>query len=143
MPVCKYCGGTKFYEGPGGGAAQNLLCANEDCRHWFNYVLGELQDLERVEPTKEEQQAEKIEWDQKAMLGKLATWGEGRLAFMQRKTARECVTSTNHNGLGFYGAAGDDLMRLAGWLDAFADSLKPADSAGVPQGQKPDTQVGR
>jgi len=50
---CKYCGGTKFYEGPSGGLATNVLCANPKCRHWFNYLpepIDRLDDLNRVEP---------------------------------------------------------------------------------------------
>lgn len=34
---CPDCGGTKFYEGPCGGAAQNIQCAT--CGHWFNCGL--------------------------------------------------------------------------------------------------------
>ena len=49
--VCTYCGGTKWYEGPSGGMCINILCANPECRHWFNDTgyFG-LQDLERIEP---------------------------------------------------------------------------------------------
>jgi hypothetical protein len=50
-PVCTYCGGTKFYEGPSGGLSTNILCANKDCRHWFNWHCGiiPMDDLNRVE----------------------------------------------------------------------------------------------
>lgn len=49
---CAYCQGTEFYEGPSGGAAINILCANPACRHWFNYcpAIGYVEDLNRVEP---------------------------------------------------------------------------------------------
>lgn len=53
---CSYCGGTKFFEGPSGGMSTNILCANPDCRHWFNYHGGILpmDDLHRIEPSAEE-----------------------------------------------------------------------------------------
>lgn len=47
---CLYCDGTKFYEGPQGGAAMNVLCANAECRHWFNWVGTRLDDLHSIEP---------------------------------------------------------------------------------------------
>jgi hypothetical protein len=50
---CKYCNGTSFYEGPYGGLAMNILCANKDCRHWFNYwtyPFERMYDLNRIEP---------------------------------------------------------------------------------------------
>lgn len=51
-----YCGGDKFFEGPSGGMSTNILCANPDCRHWFNWHAGILpmDDLHRVEPSNEE-----------------------------------------------------------------------------------------
>lgn len=51
--TCTYCGGTKFYEGPSGGANTNIVCADPDCRHWFNDdpVHG-LVDLHKVEPAR-------------------------------------------------------------------------------------------
>src|SRR5690349_13378294 len=61
MPKCTYCGGTEFYEGPSGGMSTNVLCANSNCRHWFNWtpVLEKLDDLNRVEPTEEAKVIEK------------------------------------------------------------------------------------
>lgn len=56
---CTYCGGTKFYGGPEGGMSQNVLCANDQCRHWFNHtpIPGmELEDLHKVEPTENERE---------------------------------------------------------------------------------------
>lgn len=49
---CLYCHGTSFYEGPSGGMSTNILCANNECRHWFNYtaLINKLDDLNRVEP---------------------------------------------------------------------------------------------
>lgn len=53
---CTYCGGTKFFGGPEGGMSQNVLCANDQCRHWFNWTpaLNLLEDLHKVEPTPDE-----------------------------------------------------------------------------------------
>lgn len=53
---CTYCGGTKFFEGPSGGMSTNILCANPECRHWFNYHQGILpmDDLHRIEPSEAE-----------------------------------------------------------------------------------------
>ena len=55
MPRCSYCGGTNFYEGPSGGVGTNILCANSECRHWFNWTPNErLDDLGRIEPDESE-----------------------------------------------------------------------------------------
>lgn len=56
QPTCTYCGGTKFYQGPSGGISTNILCANKDCRHRFNWHSGiiPMDDLHRVEPTADE-----------------------------------------------------------------------------------------
>lgn len=52
---CTYCDGTDFYEGPSGGMSVNILCANRDCRHWFNFAgyvdkVIMFDDLHRVQP---------------------------------------------------------------------------------------------
>lgn len=33
---CPGCGGTEIYEGPSGGACQNICCANQACQRAFN-----------------------------------------------------------------------------------------------------------
>jgi hypothetical protein len=45
--VCTYCGGIDFYDGPSGGMSTNKLCANEACRHKFNYTafINRVDDL--------------------------------------------------------------------------------------------------
>lgn len=62
---CTYCGGTRFHKGPSGGISQNILCANTNCRHWFNYSQGivPLEDLHRVEPTADQRAIEIAERD--------------------------------------------------------------------------------
>ena len=37
---CPYCKGTDWYEGPSGGMSTNIMCANPECEHWFNYHMG-------------------------------------------------------------------------------------------------------
>lgn len=46
-PKCTYCGSIDFFEGPSGGATTNILCANQECGHWFNWAgaFGGLEDL--------------------------------------------------------------------------------------------------
>ncbi len=34
---CPYCGGIEWHEGPSGGEATSIMCANESCQHWFTY----------------------------------------------------------------------------------------------------------
>jgi hypothetical protein len=63
---CAYCGGDKFLEGPSGGMSTNVLCANPECRHWFNHtpIPGmELEDLHKVEPTPDDRIKTKEESD--------------------------------------------------------------------------------
>lgn len=50
--TCSYCGGCEFHRGPQGGGSVNIVCANPDCRHRFNFtpMLGEIEDLHMVEP---------------------------------------------------------------------------------------------
>jgi hypothetical protein len=47
---CPYCGGNEWYEGPSGGMSTNIMCANPDCEHWFNYHQGiiPMDDLHKV-----------------------------------------------------------------------------------------------
>ena len=37
---CPDCSGKEFYEGPEGGAAQNIFCANPDCGSKYNLCGG-------------------------------------------------------------------------------------------------------
>lgn len=61
MLRCTYCGCTEFYGGAGAGFCANLLCANEECRHWFNATPSgpryRLEDLNRVDPPDEKTKA--------------------------------------------------------------------------------------
>lgn len=85
---CTYCGGTKFYAGPEGGMSQNILCANDECRHWFNHTPlpgMELEDLHRVEPTVDEEakrRANEENWRQEQAAGRRT---EGAIAYTEGK----------------------------------------------------------
>lgn len=83
---CLYCKGTEFYEGPSGGLSINVLCANPECRHWFNYnLLTELEDLHRVEPTKEEKQQVKTDQITKMKHDQNERFEEGKIAFIENR----------------------------------------------------------
>jgi hypothetical protein len=116
--TCTYCGGTKFYEGPGGGMSVNVLCANEECRHWFNATPFGFEDLKRVEPNDAEKEAARAAANNDVAKLRQATYLEGAEAYRAGRTAFSCVSATKNNPIGFYNAAGDDIVRLAGWLDA-------------------------
>lgn len=122
---CTYCGGIEFYEGPSGGMSTNVLCANSKCRHWFNETLGELQDLNRVEPTDEEKAQQRkdregtINLGLPRMLVKIETiYQEGRKLFVAGDPSRSCFQEGPYGG---YGAAQSNLLRLSGWLDEAFD----------------------
>lgn len=117
---CTYCGGTEFLEGPSGGMSVNVLCANPKCRHWFNHtpIMGKLEDLKRVEPTDDEKAQQRETANQLAFELRTKTWQEGVELHQLGNPAISCIRHTQNNQAGFYQAAGDDIVRLAGWLDA-------------------------
>jgi hypothetical protein len=127
MPKCKYCGGTEFYEGASGGMSTNIQCANQKCRHWFNWtpIIDELDDLGRVEPSDEEKTQLAKERDGSINLGlprmlvKLDTiYEEGRRIHQRGGSARECM---QEKAFGGYGAAESNMLRMCGWLDSLRD----------------------
>ena len=81
LPVCSYCGGKDFFEGPSGGMSINSLCSNMKCRHWFNWTpeLESVEDLKKVEPSEEEKVEEKRKRDAEPAL----QYKEGREAFQK------------------------------------------------------------
>lgn len=122
---CVYCGGADFYEGPNGGMSINVLCANPKCRHWFNDVLGDLKDLNRVEPTDEEKEQQRknregtINLGLPRMLVKIEDiYQEGRKLFAAGDPSRSCFQEGQCGG---YGAAHSNIFRLSGWLDEAFD----------------------
>lgn len=114
---CTYCSGTKFYEGPSGGLAVNVLCANPDCRHWFS-DLGPLgfEDLHRVEPTPDEEALKKEERRREQALAKLARFQEGADCFA---AGRDPETLRTDYAYGSYAEAAYNVDRLVGYLRAF------------------------
>lgn len=125
--ICSYCGGTEFLEGPSGGLSVNVLCANKECRHWFNYALGNLDDLNKVEPSDEEKaQAAKdrdgtMNLGEPRMLVKLdVIYQEGRELFQHGKSARDCLQEGPYGG---YGAAQSNMLRLTGFIDAMKEEI--------------------
>lgn len=121
---CTYCGGTKFYEGPSGGMAVNVLCANPKCRHWFN-DMGSLgfDDLYMVEPTEEEKDTEKEQQKQSKIEHEKSLHDEG-FSYYKTGDAFSLVTSDNYQA-GEY-IIKDNIFRLSGWLDALHDDIKRA-----------------
>jgi len=115
---CTYCGGTEFYEGPSGGLSTNILCANEKCRHWFNYmgVIDKLEDLNRVEPTDEEREAERIAKQAERDAAPDKFYEEGAEIYRKGGSAKECLESAPD----WHGVNGSDLYRLAGFVDALS-----------------------
>ncbi len=48
--ICPDCEGTGFLEGPHGGMAVNIMCANTDCKSKFNVTFwgGQLCFAQRI-----------------------------------------------------------------------------------------------
>lgn len=117
-PVCKYCGGTNFFEGPSGGLSINVRCANEACRHWFNWTpaIGEFEDLHRQDPTPQQiaDQYKAYRTQEQSLRDRV--FAEGRQMKIEGRPAIDCLKHTDNNACGFYKADGGDLVRLCGWL---------------------------
>lgn len=119
---CTYCKGTDFFEGPSGGMSVNLLCANPECRHWFNLVLDKLEDLDKIEPSDEEKAAKReAEKDTincgmpRMLVPKSILYCEGIEIFRAGKSVGECYAK--HSGQGAF-------MRFMGWMDAAFDRVQ-------------------
>lgn len=116
MPKCTYCGGTQFYEGPSGGMSQNILCANDKCRHWFNYspVFGDkLDDLKRVEPTKEEAEMQQAQRRAERDAHHEAFFEKGRAAYRERKPLH-----TLRDDYNYLAESRETISRLCGYIEA-------------------------
>jgi hypothetical protein len=117
--ACTYCGGTKFYNGPSGGISQNILCANDDCRHWFNDHGFTVEDLHKVEPTPDEHARELAELrnvqdeaNQKLHDLGVACYREGRSArelFLPYRTYTYPQKEFMHCLMGFLDAMASDI----------------------------------
>lgn len=121
---CPYCGGTKFFEGPSGGMSNNILCANSECRHWFNYHGGimPMDDLHRVEPTEAEKAAQAQRREQEKDDALAARLRQGmefyrenhNTALMRLAQREEKWTSPKH----------EHIDQLCGFIDAMCDDLR-------------------
>ena len=118
---CTYCGGSEFYEGPSGGASINVLCANKDCRHWFNDTPFGFDDLHRVEPTDEEKHQKKLDAEIRIKTRRDSLLMEGELAFSEGKDPDELRTGYAY---GSYAEAEDNVTRLTGFMRAMAKELR-------------------
>lgn len=115
---CSYCGGEKFYTGPSGGLSTNILCANKDCRHWFNSTPIGLEDLKRVEPTDKEKEKIKNQRE-KEMLDRIEKLTEeGKNLFAQGKCARKCFKNDLHTRV-----TKGDIFRLCGYIDKLLHAI--------------------
>jgi hypothetical protein len=120
---CTYCGGTDFYEGPSGGMSTNVLCANEKCRHWFNWtqLLSQLDDLKKVEPTKEEKEVEQAERKTKTDEELTARINEGAAIYRDGSAAAMRLAQRSK---GWTNPRLEHLDQFAGFMDAMANDIK-------------------
>lgn len=120
--TCTYCGGTEFYSGPEGGLSTNILCANPNCRHWFNYSGGmlPLEDLNRIEPSDAQKIAERKTWEQDQAREKLSRILEGEAAFQNGRDPAELRKDAAY---GNYAEAAPNVDRLVGYLRAMNQEL--------------------
>jgi hypothetical protein len=122
MPKCIYCGGREFFEGPSGGMSTNILCANDACRHWFNWTpaIGELDDLNRVEPTAAERTAEQTKQRAAADAAREARFEEGRAAYRERKSLHTLRVEKPYGG---YSEATANVDRIMGYIEAMGNDV--------------------
>ena len=120
---CTYCGGTDFYEGPSGGMSTNVLCANKECRHWFNStpMTEGLEDLRRVEPSDEEKTATEATAQRELESKPARLVAEGFDLYFGGKPASDCLIEEPFNK---YAATQDMVVRLCGYVDAMRVDLK-------------------
>lgn len=128
MIKCTYCGGTEFLEGPSGGMSTNVLCANKECRHWFNYteLLNQLEDLNRVEPTPEGRLEKERARRQAELSEEAQQYEQGIQLFRAGRSARDCIQDAPY---GPCAEVRSNVLRLTGWVDASQEHLareKPA-----------------
>lgn len=121
MPKCTYCGGTQFFEGPSGGMSTNILCMNDACRHWFNWTpaIDELDDLKRVEPTKEEHDLAEAARRAANDARHEAFFEEGRQAYRDRKplhTLRQNYSYTSESRA--------TISKLCGYIEAMGGEVR-------------------
>lgn len=120
--ICPYCKETKFFEGPSGGVSTNVLCANPECRHWFNYqsIFDKLEDLHRVEPSDEEKERGRIAAKQEILEEPEKQYQKGIAHYISGKSAKEMLSSKPL----WPECTGADFYKLAGYIDAGLKALQ-------------------
>jgi len=113
---CTYCGGEDFYEGPSGGLSTNVLCANPECRHWFNDTPMGLEDLNRIESTDEEKAIALKAAEERVQAGMDRKYEEGKRAFLSGKTSRSLRSNDSYSTM--------DMSHLCGFIDAIAEKIR-------------------
>ena len=112
---CTYCGGTEFIQGPSGGMSTNVLCANEECRHWFNNTPFGFEDQHRVEPSAKEKECMKSNRAKETSAKRLLLIAEGADLYLMQHNAEDCLKEKPYSG---YALVYDDALRLCGYLNA-------------------------
>ena len=123
MPKCTYCGSSKFFTGPSGGMSTNILCANEKCRHWFNFTpgIGEdglLDDLHKVEPTETERNQQELDKRAQADAERQIRHTEGAQAYLDGKHPG---TLRDHR---WTYPQQQDIDRLCGFMHHLAEQVR-------------------
>ena len=120
---CLHCGGEKFFEGPFGGMSVNVLCANPNCRHWFNWnpIQNKLEDLNKVESTQEQKVQESLDKARKRLEAKERRYNEGYQAFQEGLSVN---TLRSDGAYGGYAESEWNIDRIAGFLDAMSDHIR-------------------
>src|ERR1700733_5028546 len=127
MVTCTYCGGTQFHKGPSGGLAVNVLCANPDCRHWFNHTPFGLDDLNRVEPTPEHKAQLELDERVKVAIEREERQNIGRDHYRAGHSFQSVWDSLSRYGSPYsdYTYVGREFMDLlTGFLDAMAEDAR-------------------
>lgn len=120
---CTYCGGTEFHEGPSGGGSTNILCANPQCRHWFNHnPFFKLEDLNKIEPTQDERKDIFNAENQRRRAEYAQFHSEGAAMYHAGIPVLETAKDQLLNQYNLVTHA--DYFRLLGWIDAQTTRIK-------------------
>jgi hypothetical protein len=128
---CSYCDGTEFYRGPSSIGAVNLLCANPECRHWFNHTFsGRLDDLSRVEPTVDEREEIKKRSDIQRLDFYKSIGAIGAAIYRDGGAAVDCLSydyskeNTYRSAEDRCGGRWDNKFVLAGFIQELANDVR-------------------
>ena len=128
--TCSYCHGTDFVQGKDGGInISTMHCANDECRHWFSNVDGVLHDSHKTEPVPPYRLQQDLQRRRRGQSYRQKFYEEGYESYIQGKSLNQILTTAN-NEYEFYATKGEDLIKFAGWIDAFRDSLARKEQEG-------------